>query len=696
MKNKRLNFFVSGVTCSLLILWLQNVQAQVCNPSGNLIVFSNYDGGILNLNIDANIPDLRIGICTYEPVQVNISGAFAGNITQVMYAGFNSVQNNNNCGIGNFPTSISGVPPAVYSILTIPPVTLNNPNGFNFGIICAASCNTDVEQGGCNTIDQVVDFFDNNLGGSLYSLHVQYCCWLNSSVYSIAALAGSCCENAAGSATIAYQGLPYCTDVTTPQLPDITGSTAGSFSALPAGLMIDAVSGAITPSGSLPGNYTITYNVPGCPGFTATTTVAITTGEPVDIQYSSNVFCADGVGLFPVITGSAGGLFEAFPEGLSIDPVSGLITPESSLPGNYVVTYTSPQPCAATAGVNITILDLPVSGFAYAQNSYCAGTGIAQPFLEPDAQPGVFTALPGGLVFTDNIQGIIDLAVSAPGVYTVTNTVATGSCPPSVTEVQITIQAPASASVMYPAPAQYCNNNSQLIDVAVSGATGGLFSAQPDGLSINAISGSINPAASLPGIYEVIYNLASTGACPAFADTGSIAILQAPEVQITASEQTIIAGQSVTLTAAGADTFNWDNGQTGNSIVDFPDDTTGYCVTGINNTNGCADTACLTVAVIAEPTAGCVPPKIPDAFSPNNDGVNDELGITTNCPLQNYEFNIFNRWGQQVFHTTNPAERWNGLHNGIACELGVYVYYLTYTVAEQELQKTSGSFLLVW
>ncbi|OWY23335.1 hypothetical protein C7N43_07130 [Sphingobacteriales bacterium UPWRP_1] len=693
MKHQQLLFFLM---CYLLPFMMQQAKGQVCSPSGNLIVFSNYDGGVLNLNIDADIPDLRIGICTYEPVQVNITGAFTGNITQVMYAGFNSTQNNNNCGIGNFPTSISGVPPADYSILTIPAVTLNNPNGYNFGIICAYSCNTAVEQGGCNTIDQVLDFFDNNLGGSLYALHVQYCCWLNSNTYSIAALAGSCCSNATGTAALAYTGLPYCTGITAPQLPTITGSLGGSFSALPAGLSINAATGAITPAGSIPGNYTVTYSVPGCPGFSTTTSVQITNAVSVSIAYEPNVVCTDTPDMLPTITGNTGGVFEVLPQGLSIDPVSGLISPQNSLPGNYVVSYTSPLPCPATATTTVTILALPVSGFAYAQSTYCAGAGTAQPVLEPNTQLGTFTALPAGLVFADSAGGIVDLAASLPGTYTITHTVESGGCPPSSTQVQVVIQAPAWAAIAYPQPAQYCNNLTQVIDLEITGSTGGTFSAQPDALLINSLTGSINPDAALPGSYEITYTLAATGACPAYSDTAGVVILPAPQVQITASAQTTTPGESVTLTATGADTFNWDNGQTGNSIAVFPTETTNYCVTGNNISTGCANDTCITITVASQPAPDCVPPIIPNAFSPNNDGKNDILGITTNCVLQNFELAIFNRWGQRVFYAVNPAESWNGFFNGVACELGTYVYYLTYKVAGEETQKTSGSVLLVW
>ena len=90
--------FLSGL---LFALSLGGASAQVCDPTGNLWLLSNYDGGIVTINVDVNIPDLVIGICTYEPVQVTITGPFAGNVSQVFYSGMNSNQNNNNCTYKN-------------------------------------------------------------------------------------------------------------------------------------------------------------------------------------------------------------------------------------------------------------------------------------------------------------------------------------------------------------------------------------------------------------------------------------------------------------------------------------------------------------------------------------------------------------------------------------------------------------------
>ena len=188
----------NNIILFLLLLLSYQLKAQVtCDPNGNLAIFSNYDGGIVTIDVDQNIPNLVIAICTYEPVQVTITGAFAGNVVQVIYAGFNSTQNNNNCGQGNFATSITGVPSNITSILTTPSVGYtpvhNNGAGPWGGIMIGASgqCDTLSSAGGVNTPDEIVYFFENATNSNLYFHNTQYGCWQNST-YTISQ-GGNCC-----------------------------------------------------------------------------------------------------------------------------------------------------------------------------------------------------------------------------------------------------------------------------------------------------------------------------------------------------------------------------------------------------------------------------------------------------------------------------------------------------------------------
>ncbi len=193
----------SGMTHQWFLLY-NNFQpdtnsSPICNQNGNVVIYSNYDGGTLNINCDQNIPNLKIGICTYEPVIVNINGPFVGNITEVLYAGFNSNQNNNHCGLGNITTTISGVNPALVQILTAPPLDYfpdhQNGQAYQSGLMVGVSgqCDTLYWAGGGNTPDEVVAYFLNSFNGNLRFHHTQYNCWL-SEIYDLSD-GGTCCTD---------------------------------------------------------------------------------------------------------------------------------------------------------------------------------------------------------------------------------------------------------------------------------------------------------------------------------------------------------------------------------------------------------------------------------------------------------------------------------------------------------------------
>lgn len=65
---------------------------------------------------------------------------------------------------------------------------------------------------------------------------------------------------------------------------------------------------------------------------------------------------------------------------------------------------------------------------------------------------------------------------------------------------------------------------------------------------------------------------------------------------------------------------------------------------------------------------------IPNAFTPNNDQLNDEFAPKINCPVSAIFFRIFNRFGQEVYSTGNVSEGWDGRINGTPAEVGVYFY----------------------
>lgn len=67
---------------------------------------------------------------------------------------------------------------------------------------------------------------------------------------------------------------------------------------------------------------------------------------------------------------------------------------------------------------------------------------------------------------------------------------------------------------------------------------------------------------------------------------------------------------------------------------------------------------------------------IPNAFSPTADGNNDLFIPQLNCYFEYYKFEIFDRWGNQVFYTESQDEGWDGSSNGIDLNQGIYVWRL--------------------
>ena len=78
-------------------------------------------------------------------------------------------------------------------------------------------------------------------------------------------------------------------------------------------------------------------------------------------------------------------------------------------------------------------------------------------------------------------------------------------------------------------------------------------------------------------------------------------------------------------------------------------------------------------------TKNCVcTPFIPNSFTPNNDGKNDELQIFTGCDITELKFSVFNRWGELVFYTEDVNQGWDGTLRGSLAPNGVYVFKMEY------------------
>lgn len=87
---------------------------------------------------------------------------------------------------------------------------------------------------------------------------------------------------------------------------------------------------------------------------------------------------------------------------------------------------------------------------------------------------------------------------------------------------------------------------------------------------------------------------------------------------------------------------------------------------------------------------------VPNVFSPNDDGINDIfVPAFPAVDFQAYQFQVFDRWGNQVFETASPHAGWDGRLSGRDCAEGVYAYVITLKTAFCESVQLKGSVTIV-
>jgi hypothetical protein len=185
---------ITSIVFAILFVTVASAQ-NFCDSNANIAIYSNYDGGKLVIDVDTPITNLKIGIVSYEADSIILQGAYLNNVTAVEWVGYNGT--NNHCpGQSPVATVIVGSPVLpVYA--TNPPVTYSNPYGYSI-VICNYSCDVMSNQGGCNTADQVSDYFFNQFGTYTLLFHyTQYGCWSGTHFISEG---GNCCAVPIGTA----------------------------------------------------------------------------------------------------------------------------------------------------------------------------------------------------------------------------------------------------------------------------------------------------------------------------------------------------------------------------------------------------------------------------------------------------------------------------------------------------------------
>ncbi|HEY1038077.1 MAG TPA: gliding motility-associated C-terminal domain-containing protein, partial [Bacteroidia bacterium] len=142
-------------------------------------------------------------------------------------------------------------------------------------------------------------------------------------------------------------------------------------------------------------------------------------------------------------------------------------------------------------------------------------------------------------------------------------------------------------------------------------------------------------------------------------------------------------------------TYSWNFGDgSAGSTATNPSNTYNtmgsYWVVLTASANGCSDKD--SVLIIIDQNSSIV---IPNIFSPNGDGLNDELTIVSQG-IKEMTIDIFNRWGQKVYVIDRPGQNWDGLlANGEAAAEGTYFYLLKAVGFDTKEYTAQGPVMLV-
>lgn len=457
--------------------------------------------------------------------------------------------------------------------------------------------------------------------------------------------------------------------------PDVGGSWTDPMGNPLASGMVDP---AVGPAGVY--TYTVVEPLAGCPPVSATVTIGISTNVSAGLA-GALTLCVDApvLGMLQSLGGNPtpGGVWTAPGGGAS----NGQFLAATDVPGVFTYTVTPAAPCLAQS----TTLTLAVDPAPWAGNDgsiiRCENDGSAPLFPQiggaPDGnghwQDPTFAVHSGTLNPPSGMSGAHLYIV--PGSGACTHLIDTA-------EVLVTIN-PLPRVAFSADPDSGCHP----LEVSLFNETppedvGAACVWQLGDGTMAAECGTLSHVFQSPGHYSVQLTVTSPAGCTDVLYKPHVVLVEkAPEADFLISPNPGHVGNStIFFTALDDDnvSYTWAlDGQhhsSGDRTQQWFPDALGsdhrMCL-AVMDRYGCADTLCQPFSIVV--------PAIfyPNAFTPDSDGLNDKYfpNLLDVVP-EEHLFQVFNRWGELIFSSTNPGDGWDGTAGGQAVPQGVYVWRL--------------------
>ncbi len=333
--------------------------------------------------------------------------------------------------------------------------------------------------------------------------------------------------------------------------------------------------------------------------------------------------------------------------------------------------------CYSQTLVTVVVNPIPTLTISASSNTICANNSVT---LTANASiPVTYTWSPAGTLSAPNSA----ITTASPlGTTTYSLLVSVGACTNSASQTINVVPSPILAVLTVTnTTCGLCNGSIEA--TASAGLAPYTYSWAPSTSTQSVITGLCE------GTYNVMITDANNCKSTFNSAVAGSAIFQA---SLSASTTDVFAGEPITLTGIGGVTYTWSP-STSLSCVNCPvtiatpaEDIT-YCVEA-TSVDGCKDTACIEI------TIKCGDVFVPNAFSPNNDGHNDELMVYGNC-IKDLVFRVYDRWGELVFESYDTSTKWDGKYKGFAVNAGVFIYQLSAKLRSGEVVSKKGNITVI-
>jgi len=259
-------------------------------------------------------------------------------------------------------------------------------------------------------------------------------------------------------------------------------------------------------------------------------------------------------------------------------------------------------------------------------------------------------------------------------------------------------------AVFYVGSVQIYNNSEILMQSNEVACTGDTISVVPD---VNGGNGTIHYSWSGPNDYqsqnkELFLNPVSTSLSGTYTLTAvdsmycqksqsiSINVIPSPTIAFSGQDTLWVDPGFVLDAGNGEEYYYWNTGANTQTIVI---DSMGNYSVEVTSYDNCKSTDAVQILWSGTPF------YLPNAFTPNGDGLNDTFGpIPRYDYVKKYHLSIFNRWGQRIYETTDINKGWDGTYKGSPSQVGAYVYRIVYEEFGQqpvESKVVEGTVMLV-